>query len=49
MYSLACYLTELPLIEYRMLKYCPSNIAASALFLASKITQRGEPAWGDDL
>lgn len=49
MFSLACYLSELPLIEYRMLKYCPSNIAASALFLASKITSRGEPAWNEIL
>jgi len=35
--ALAQYLIELPLIEYRMLKYLPSNLAASALFLANKI------------
>jgi cyclin B len=34
MFNLARYLIELPLIEYRMLKYTPSNIAASAVFLA---------------
>lgn len=34
LFNLACYLSELPLLEYRMLKYCPSNIAASSLFLA---------------
>lgn len=34
MFNLARYLIELPLIEYRMLKYAPSNIAASALYLA---------------
>ncbi len=34
---LARYLIELPLIEYRMLKYSPSNVAASALFLSLKI------------
>jgi G2/mitotic-specific cyclin-B, other len=34
LFNLASYLAELPLIEYRMLKYCPSNIAASSLFLA---------------
>jgi len=37
MFNLARYLIELPLIEYRMLKYTPSNLAASALFLAQKI------------
>lgn len=40
LFNLARYLIELPLIEYRMLKYCPSNLAASALFLAQKIIQR---------
>lgn len=35
--SLSQYLIELPLIEYRMLKYSPSNVASSALFLANKI------------
>ena len=34
LFNLARYLIELPLIEYRMLKYTPSNLAASALFLA---------------
>jgi cyclin B len=34
MFNLARYLIELPLIEYRMLKYTPSNIAASAVYLA---------------
>ena len=34
LFNLAWYLIELPLIEYRMLKYLPSNLAASALFLA---------------
>jgi len=37
LFNLARYLIELPLIEYRMLKYSPSNLAASALFLAQKI------------
>src|SRR4051812_22787746 len=37
LFNLARYLIELPLIEYRMLKYTPSNIAASALYLAQKI------------
>lgn len=34
LFNLARYLIELPLIEYRMLKYCPSNLAASAIYLA---------------
>lgn len=34
LFNLARYLIELPLIEYRMLKYSPSNLASSALFLA---------------
>ena len=34
LFNLARYLIELPLIEYRMLKYTPSNIAASAVYLA---------------
>lgn len=34
MFNLSRYLIELPLIEYRMLKYSPSNLAASAVYLA---------------
>ena len=34
MLNLARYLIELPLIEQRMLKYTPSNMAASAVYLA---------------
>ena len=37
LFNLARYLIELPLIEYKMLKYCPSNLAASAIYLAQKI------------
>ena len=48
-FNLARYLAELPLIEYRMLKYSPSNIAASAMYLASKILARGEPAWPEKM
>lgn len=39
-FLLARYLIELPLIEYRMLKYCPSTIAASALYIAMKILSK---------
>ncbi len=43
LFNLSRYLIELPLIEYRMLRYSPSNIAASAVFLALKILQRSGP------
>ena len=49
LFNLARYLIELPLIEYRMLKYTPSNLAASALFLAQKLMDRGQPAWSEKL
>jgi cyclin B len=42
-------LIELPLIEQRMLSYSPSNIAASALYLARKILLRKEGNWTSDL
>lgn len=50
---MARYLIELPLIEYRMLKYTPSLLAASALFLSLKIIPKYDeqdptiklPAW----
>lgn len=43
--NLAKYLIELPLIEQRMLKYPPSNLAASAIYLARKITKRSDAEW----
>ena len=36
-WNLAHYLIELPLIEQRMLKYTPSNLAAAAIYLAQRI------------
>jgi transcription initiation factor TFIIIB Brf1 subunit/transcription initiation factor TFIIB len=36
-YMMARYLLELSLVEYSFLKYTPSNIAASAAYLAAKI------------
>jgi cyclin B len=44
---LAKYLIELSLIECRMLKYTPSNLAGSALYLACKILKRS--AWDECL
>ena len=40
---MARYLTELALVEYGMIKYTPSNIAASALYLSCKIMKK--TAW----
>lgn len=36
-FNMAKYLVELPIIEYRMLRYKPSLIAASAVYLTNKI------------
>lgn len=38
--ALARYLIELPLIEYRMLKYSPSMVAASAIYVAFHILKK---------
>ena len=35
--NLARFLIEIALLEQRMLKYCPSNVAASALYFSRKI------------
>lgn len=47
LWNLARYLIELPLIEQRMLKYSPSNIAASAIYLALKIIYRNDGEWSN--
>jgi G2/mitotic-specific cyclin-B, other len=49
MWNLARYLIELPLIEQRMLKYAPSNVAASAIYLARIILQGNDVGWTQDL
>lgn len=46
--TLAWYLLELALVEYKMLKYRASLVAAAALFLASKIDQKSQP-WSLEL
>lgn len=38
--ALARYLIELPLIEYRMLKYNPSMVAASAVYVAFHVLKK---------
>lgn len=47
-YSMARYLIELSLVEYKMLKYSPSLLAASALYLSNKIF-KSKAAWSDIL
>ena len=49
MFNLARYLIELPLIEQRMLKYPPSMLAASALFLARKVVLGDTVEWSATL
>jgi G2/mitotic-specific cyclin-B, other len=39
-FNLARYLLELALIEHKMSKYLPSNLACSAVYLVNKITKR---------
>jgi hypothetical protein len=43
----ARYLLELALVEFRMLKFVPSNVGASALYLANKIMNR--ESWNEHL
>ncbi|CAK9169241.1 unnamed protein product [Ilex paraguariensis] len=45
---LASYLSELSLLEYKMLRFAPSLIAASATFLAKFILVPSEKPWASD-
>lgn len=45
-YNLARFLIELSLVDYKMLKYSPSHIAASSLYLSNKILKKNQ-AWND--
>mmetsp|Transcript_19665 Transcript_19665/g.57104 ORF Transcript_19665/g.57104 Transcript_19665/m.57104 type:complete len:220 (+) Transcript_19665:3-662(+) len=42
--DVAQYLLELTLVEYRMVKYTPSHLAAAAVLLSNKLLRR-HPAW----
>ncbi|GMI82672.1 cyclin-dependent protein kinase 3;2 [Hibiscus trionum] len=42
---LGCYLAELSLLDYGCVKFLPSMVAASAMFLASFIIQPGRNSW----
>ena len=45
MVMMARYLLEISLVEYKMLKYSPSNLASSAVYLVNKLRKRD--AWND--
>jgi hypothetical protein len=47
-FNLSRYLIELALVDYKMLKYSPSMLAAGALFLSNKIFKK-EVAWPNAL
>lgn len=47
-FNLAWYLIELPLIEYKMLKYKPSLISAAALYVATKLVKK-QIRWNDSM
>lgn len=42
--DLAQYLLELSLVEYKMIKYSPSHLAAAAIMLNNKLVRR-QPSW----
>lgn len=45
-FNLAWYMIEIPLIEYKMLKYKPSQISSAAIFVAHKL-QRKSIRWNE--
>ena len=47
-FNLSRYLIELSLVNYKMLRFTNSNLAASALYLAMKMTKQQNP-WTDQL
>eukprot|EP00747_Dinoflagellata_sp_TGD_P164599 gnl/TRDRNA2_/TRDRNA2_184744_c0_seq1.p1 gnl/TRDRNA2_/TRDRNA2_184744_c0~~gnl/TRDRNA2_/TRDRNA2_184744_c0_seq1.p1 ORF type:complete len:545 (+),score=99.01 gnl/TRDRNA2_/TRDRNA2_184744_c0_seq1:77-1711(+) len=42
--DLAQYLLELTLVDYKMIKYAPSHLAAGAILLSNKLLRR-QPSW----
>ena len=47
-FMLACYLSELSLIEVKMNKWVPSRIACSVLYLSKKMLKQSQP-WSRDM
>jgi hypothetical protein len=48
MHTLSKYLIELSLLEYKMVSYLPSEIAAASVYIARKMSGVS-PAWNDTL
>ncbi|KYR02275.1 G2/M-specific cyclinB [Tieghemostelium lacteum] len=44
-HSLSKFLTELAMIEYKMIQYLPSMIAAAAIYVARRMTMKQGPYW----
>eukprot|EP01133_Synstelium_polycarpum_P002510 gene2510-2865_t len=44
-HSLSKYLTELSMLDYKMLKYVPSMIAAASIYVARRMTMKNGPYW----
>ncbi|RWR81958.1 G2/mitotic-specific cyclin S13-7 isoform X1 [Cinnamomum micranthum f. kanehirae] len=49
MEHLVFYLAELSLMQYSMMKHCPSMIAASAVYAAQSILRKSSTLWSDTL
>lgn len=47
-HTLCKYLIELALVDYSMIKYCPSKVAAAAIYL-TRIMINGDPDWNTTL
>jgi len=45
-YMLACYLIELALVDYSMIKYPGNTVAAASVYLVNKIL-RAHPSWSE--
>jgi hypothetical protein len=48
MHTIGKYLTELSMLDYGLLKYCHSEIAAAAVYIARKMT-RQTPSWVSEM
>ncbi|EFA86843.1 cyclin [Heterostelium album PN500] len=44
-HSLSKYLTEISTLDYKLLKYVPSMIAAASIYVARRMTMRNGPFW----
>ncbi|EGC38029.1 hypothetical protein DICPUDRAFT_53545 [Dictyostelium purpureum] len=44
-HSLSKYLSELAMVEYKMVQYLPSMIAAASIYVARRMTMKSGPYW----